>query len=133
MLLSTEPWVQETFEYMGIYINPYDQIDEAKAAKLQEKIFAGLQTGAITFEDSIRLDTITSYRTALVYLNRVHEVELARQGLIDFSDFIDLKYDVDSQGETYPDVYSEFEKGVENDKKKKGGKGGKILPGEIKK
>lgn len=63
--------VRESFEQLGVYINPYDQIDEAKAAKLQEKVFAGLQTGAISFDDAIKLDTITSYRTALVYLNRV--------------------------------------------------------------
>lgn len=58
------------------------------------------------------------------YLNRMHEIELTRAGLVDFSDFLDLKYDVDADGEVYPDVYSEFEKGVKQDNKKKkaGGK-----------
>lgn len=55
------------------------------------------------------------------YLNRMHEVELNRAGLLDFGDFFDIQYDVDGDGEVYPDVYSEFEKGVDN-KKKKGGK-----------
>jgi hypothetical protein len=56
------------------------------------------------------------------YLNRIHEVELNRAGLLDFGDFFDIQYDVDGDGEVYPDVYSEFEKGVDN-KKKKGEKG----------
>jgi hypothetical protein len=55
------------------------------------------------------------------YLNRMHEIELTRAGLVDFSDFLDLKYDVDGEGDVYPDVYSEFEKGVSQDKKKKAG------------
>jgi hypothetical protein len=59
------------------------------------------------------------------YLNKLHEVELTRSGLLDFGDFFDIQYDQDSEGEVYPDVYSEFEKGSEVDKKKKG-KGGKL-------
>ena len=50
---------------------------------------------------------------------------MTRAGLLDFGDFFDIQYDVDGEGEVYPDVYSEFEKGVSNDKKKKG-KGGKM-------
>ncbi len=61
------------------------------------------------------------------YLNKIHEVELTRQGLLDFGDFFDIQYDQDSEGEVYPDVYSEFEKGKSTDKKKKG-KGGKVPP-----
>lgn len=64
------------------------------------------------------------------YLNRMHEVELNRAGLLDFGDFFDIQYDGDSTGEVYPDIYSDFEKGKVVDKKKKGNK---ILPGEIKK
>jgi hypothetical protein len=45
--------------------------------------------------------------------------------LLDFGDFFDIKY-VDGDGESYPDVYSEFEKGVDDKKKKKGEKGGKF-------
>lgn len=59
------------------------------------------------------------------YLNKIHEVELNRAGLLDFGDFFDIKYDVDGDGEVYPDVYNEFEKGVDS-KKKKDGKGGKL-------
>jgi len=60
-----------------------------------------------------------------VYLGRMHEIELGRAGLLDFGDFFDIKYDVDGEGEVYPDVYSEFEKGASSDKKKKG-KDGKL-------
>ena len=61
------------------------------------------------------------------YLNKVHEVELTRAGLLDFGDFFEIQYDQDGEGEVYPDVYSEFEKGTPEEKKKKG-KGGKGLP-----
>jgi hypothetical protein len=60
------------------------------------------------------------------YLNKLHEVELTRAGLLDFGDFFEIQYDVDGEGEVYPDVYTEFEKGVPSDKKK--GKGGKYSP-----
>lgn len=54
-----------------------------------------------------------------VYLNRTHEIELNRQGLLDFKDFFDIKYDVDGNQVVYfPDVYDEFTKST--DKKKKG-------------
>lgn len=54
------------------------------------------------------------------YLNKIQEVELTRAGLLDFGDFFEIKYDQDGEGDVYPDVYSEFEKGVSADKKKKG-------------
>ena len=69
------------------------------------------------------VDTINNHID--VYLNRAHEIELTRAGLIDFSDFIDLAYDTDADQQIYPDIYDEFEKGVGTDKKKKG-KGGKM-------
>ena len=59
------------------------------------------------------------------YLNKLHEIELTRAGLLDFGDFFEIQYDTDGEGEVYPDVYTEFEKGVPSDKKKKG-KGGKL-------
>ena len=59
------------------------------------------------------------------YMNKVHEVELTRSGLLDFGDFFDIQYDTDGEGDVYPDVYSEFEKGTGPEKKKKG-KGGKL-------
>ena len=62
------------------------------------------------------------------YMNKVHEVELTRAGLLDFGDFFEIQYDSDGEGEVYPDVYSEFEKGASEEKKKKG-KGGKLPVG----
>lgn len=59
------------------------------------------------------------------YLQRVQEIELGRVGLLDFSDFFDIKYDTDAEGQVYPDVYSEFDKEPETPKKEKG----KKLPG----
>ncbi|MCF8135321.1 MAG: hypothetical protein K9J32_07515 [Synechococcus lacustris] len=59
------------------------------------------------------------------YMNKIHEVELTRAGLLDFGDFFEIQYDSDGEGEVYPDVYSEFEKGAGGEKKKKG-KGGKL-------
>lgn len=59
------------------------------------------------------------------YMGKMHELELTRAGLIDFGEFFDLKYDVDGSGETYPDIYSDFEKGKVDNKKKKG-KDGKM-------
>lgn len=66
------------------------------------------------------------------HLNKIHELELTRSGLLDFGDFFDIQYDTDADGEVYPDVYDEFSKGGVNDKKKKG-KGGKgvALPQEL--
>lgn len=54
------------------------------------------------------------------YLGKIQEVELTRAGLLDFGDFFEIQYDTDSEGEVYPDVYSEFEKEKSSDKKKKG-------------
>jgi len=50
------------------------------------------------------------------------EYELQKDDLKNFKDYFNLKYNVDSQGELYPDVYSEFgeETGGEKNKKKKG-------------
>jgi len=55
-----------------------------------------------------------------VSLSRYKETELNRNGLLDFSDYID--YDTDGNGEIYPnyDVYSEFESPSDKKKDKKG-------------
>jgi hypothetical protein len=79
-------------------------------------------------ENSVKLfnkfvDDIDNYISK--YLNKLHEIELGRAGLLDFGDFFDIQYDQDGEGQVYPDVYSEFEKGSDTDKKKKG-KGGKL-------
>jgi len=57
------------------------------------------------------------------FFNKKSEIELTRSGLIDFSQWFDVKYDVDAEENVYPDVYTELEKGKEE--KKKGNKGGK--------
>lgn len=69
-----ESAVQETFEYMGIYINPYDTIDGAERAKLDAKlmIYAQQQQGLTPLED-ITLSQITSYRKAIIYLRRIYK------------------------------------------------------------
>lgn len=59
------------------------------------------------------------------YLNKMNEIELGRAGLLDFGDFFEIQYDTDGEEQVYPDVYDEFEKGVDQSKKKKG-KGGKM-------
>ena len=75
------------------------------------------------------VDDISNYID--LYLNKIHEVELTRAGLLDFSDFFEIKYDVDGSEDVYPDVYSEFEKVPTEEKKKKGGKGSKMsIPDE---
>lgn len=56
------------------------------------------------------------------FFNKKSEIELTRNGLVDFGQFFDLKYDVDGDNEVYPDIYTEIERGKEKDKKK----GGKI-------
>ena len=52
------------------------------------------------------------------YLNKKSELELTKKGLLDFSDYFDIKYDTDSQGQVYPDVYKEFERGADEKSKK---------------
>lgn len=59
------------------------------------------------------------------HLRKSNEVELTKKKLLDFGDFFEIKYDVDSEEQVYPDIYTEFEKGSPEEKKKKG-KGGKI-------
>jgi hypothetical protein len=55
---------------------------------------------------------------------RKSEIDLTRSGLLDFGDFFEIKYDVDSEEQVYPDVYNEIEKEGEETKKKKGKLGG---------
>jgi hypothetical protein len=55
------------------------------------------------------------------HLNKLSDKQLRKSGLIDFGKYMDFKYDIDSEGEVYPDIYSEFEAPTSNDKKKKKG------------
>jgi hypothetical protein len=67
------------------------------------------------------------------YFNKKSEIELTRSGLVDFGEFFDIKYDVDSEEQVYPDVYTEIEKGSTQEKDKKKGKlSGKVTPFETK-
>jgi len=54
------------------------------------------------------------------YLNKKSEIELTKNKLLDFGDFFEIKYDVDGEGEIYPDIFDEIQKGSESSKKKKG-------------
>jgi hypothetical protein len=53
------------------------------------------------------------------YFNKKSEIELTRSGLVDFGEFFDIKYDVDSEDQVYPDVYREIEQGASQGKDKK--------------
>jgi hypothetical protein len=57
-----------------------------------------------------------------LFLNKKSEIELTRSGLVDFGEFFDIKYDTDAEGQVYPDVYTEIERGSTEDKDKKKGK-----------
>jgi hypothetical protein len=61
----------KSFEMLGIYINPYDQIDEQKRISLDTKIQAGVQAGVIDFMDALKIETMSSYRHAVAYIERV--------------------------------------------------------------
>jgi hypothetical protein len=55
------------------------------------------------------------------YLNKKSETELVKKGLLDFSDYFEIKYDKDGEGQVYPSVWDELEKGGEPEKKGKKG------------
>jgi hypothetical protein len=57
------------------------------------------------------------------YFNKKSEIDLTKSGLIDFGEFIDLKWDRDSEENVYPDVYTELEKTRDSKDKKGKGKG----------
>jgi hypothetical protein len=54
-------------------------------------------------------------------MNKYHETELSQTGLLNFSDYFDIKYDSDGDNQVYPDVYTELDISRDS-KKKKGGK-----------
>lgn len=53
------------------------------------------------------------------YLKIEQQKTASKRGLVDFGEYFEIKYDTDSEGNVYPDIYSEFEKGKINDKSKK--------------
>lgn len=52
------------------------------------------------------------------FLKKKSEIQLSRSGLVDFGEFFDIKYDVDSEDKVYPDVYKEIEETSAQKKKK---------------
>ena len=58
------------------------------------------------------------------YFNKKSEEELRKRGLLNASDFFDIKYDQDGEEKVYPDILSEIEKGKNKKKKKLYGKEG---------
>jgi len=60
------------------------------------------------------VDKIISFR-----LNKLKEEDLRNKKLMNFGDYHNLKYDVDGQGDVYPDVYTEFEPKISSGKKGK--------------
>ena len=57
-----------------------------------------------------------------LFYNKKSEVDLMKSGLVDFGEFFDIQYSVDSDNQVYPDVYTELE--TQKEKEKKGGKKG---------
>jgi hypothetical protein len=64
-----------------------------------------------------------------IHLNKTREIELTRTGLLDFDEYIDFKVDTDADGQIYPDIFDEIQKGEEDEKKKK--KNGGKMPTSI--
>lgn len=53
------------------------------------------------------------------FLNKKSETEFVKNKLLDFSQWFKIPIDVDGEGETYPSVWNEIEKGAEDKKGKK--------------
>jgi hypothetical protein len=54
------------------------------------------------------------------YFNKKSEEELHKRNLVNFSDYFDIKYDVDGEDKVYPSIYDEITKGEDKKKKKNG-------------
>lgn len=53
------------------------------------------------------------------FFNKKSEFELGKKGLVDFSDFFEIKYDKDGEQKVYPSIVDEIKKPAEEKKKKK--------------
>jgi hypothetical protein len=53
------------------------------------------------------------------FFNKRSEFELGKKGLVDFSDFFEIKYDKDGEQKVYPSIVDEIKKPSEEKKKKK--------------
>jgi len=62
------------------------------------------------------------------YLNKKSETDFINKGLMDFGDFFSIKYDKDSDGQVYPDIYDAIQK--KSQEKEKKGKGKPDIGGE---
>lgn len=60
-------------------------------------------------------------------MKKMRELQLTKSNLLDFGDFFEISYDVDSQDQVYPDVFDEIQKPADDKSKgkDKGLKGGK--------
>lgn len=52
------------------------------------------------------------------YLGKMREIQISQSGLVSFEDWFEIKYDTDSTGEVYPDIYDELQKSDDGKKKK---------------
>lgn len=52
------------------------------------------------------------------HLNKMREIQITKSGLVDFSDFFDIQYDVDGDNETHLQIWDEMEKSAISKKKK---------------
>ncbi len=71
---------KENFETLGIYINPYDQIDATNRARLDAIVQALIQNHGVTIsaEAFLKLSNMTSYREALIYLRRQTKLAISK-------------------------------------------------------
>jgi hypothetical protein len=53
------------------------------------------------------------------FFNKKSEFELGKKGLVDFSDFFEIKYDKDGEQKVYPSIVDEIKKPSDEEKKKK--------------
>lgn len=51
------------------------------------------------------------------HLGKIREIEISKAGLVDFGEFIDIKYDVDGSGDVYPEVWDDMQN-IKDQKKK---------------
>lgn len=53
-------------------------------------------------------------------MKKMRELQLTKSNLLDFGDFFEIEYDTDADGQVYPDVFDEIQKGSSDKKKEKG-------------
>jgi len=58
-------------EQLGVYIDPYDIVDDIMRQKLEVRIQAGMQNGLLTFADVTKIDTMTSLREINAYIHYI--------------------------------------------------------------